>query len=98
MSEGSTSGVNWIRPYCKPSARLKASAVVVFPVPGTSSSSTWPRESTVIMIFSSTSSLPAMTFFTSFRIFSTLVFICFSPLTILYNSCRWKRRSCRWRW
>ena len=29
MSEGNTSGVNWMRPYCRPSARLKASAVRV---------------------------------------------------------------------
>ena len=79
MSEGSTSGVNWMRPYCRPSARLKASAVVVLPVPGTSSSSTCPRESTAIRIFSRVASLPTMTLPTSCNIFSMCAFILFSP-------------------
>ncbi len=42
MSEGSVSGVNWIRLFCKPNALEKAMASVVLPTPGQSSKRTWP--------------------------------------------------------
>ena len=42
MSAGIVSGVNWMRRYSKPSAREKASASVVLPTPGASSSKTLP--------------------------------------------------------
>ena len=42
MSEGSVSGVNWIRLFCKPNVLEKAMASVVLPTPGQSSKRTWP--------------------------------------------------------
>ena len=66
MSEGSTSGVNCILLYSIPSTCEKASAIVVFPTPGISSSSMWPPAKIVIRAFASTWSLPTTAFFSSF--------------------------------
>ena len=40
MSDGSTSGVNWIRPNSQPMVAASARAMRVLPTPGTSSIST----------------------------------------------------------
>ena len=42
MSDGRVSGVNWMRRVERPSTRENATARVVLPTPGQSSSSTWP--------------------------------------------------------
>ena len=42
MSEGNRSGVNWMRLNFASTDRARALASVVLPVPGKSSSSTWP--------------------------------------------------------
>ena len=44
MSEGSTSGVNWMRLKVQPRDDARAEASVVLPRPGMSSMSTWPEQ------------------------------------------------------
>ena len=69
MSEGSRSGVNWMRrnpamsSSCNSSTMHSASAlaIVVFPEPGKSSSRTCPSASRATMIRSMTSSRPFTT-------------------------------------
>ena len=65
-SDGTTSGVNWIRLNSIPIRRLRASAVVVFPTPGTSSRRMWPLASTAMMILSVTAFFPLMIVSSSF--------------------------------
>ena len=48
-SEGSRSGVNWMRAKSRPSARANDRAISVLPRPGRSSSSTWPPARMPIM-------------------------------------------------
>ena len=64
MSDGSTSGVNWMRRKEQPSEDANADTIVVLPSPGISSIKTWPEHSRAISSRSTTSSLPTMTFFT----------------------------------
>ena len=66
MSLGVMSGVNWMRLNEQSSDFASAEASVVLPTPGTSSMSTWPRQSTAIIISSTAFSLPTMTFPTLF--------------------------------
>ena len=60
-SEGSRSGVNWMR--ANEPSRLRASALasIVLPMPGTSSISTCPSTSSVTSSSSVASALPTMT-------------------------------------
>ena len=60
-SEGSRSGVNWMRWNSHPSARARDFASMVFPMPGTSSRRRWPSHSKATSASSMTSSLPTMT-------------------------------------
>ena len=68
MSEGTTSGVNWTRLNRRSMALLKASARVVFPTPGMSSSRMWPPATITASTLRIMSSLPRMAFPTSLQI------------------------------
>ena len=61
MSEGITSGVNWMRLKLQPMEREIALASVVLPMPGTSSISKCPSESSATSTRSITSLWPTMT-------------------------------------
>src|SRR5215216_3011402 len=61
MSEGITSGVNWMRRKLQPIERAMAFARVVLPMPGTSSRRMWPSEKRATRTRSMTSSLPTIT-------------------------------------
>ena len=63
-SDGSRSGVNWIRRNEHPSDRAMAFARTVFPVPGTSSTRMWPRQTRATSASSTSWCLPKMTFST----------------------------------
>ena len=68
-SEGSRSGVNWMREVVPSSVLASAFASTVLPVPGTSSSSTWPSETSAVSTSLMTCRLPTIalsTFATSF--------------------------------
>ncbi len=60
-SEGSRSGVNWMRRHCPRTAAAIARARVVLPTPGTSSSSTWPWANIAVSASRTTSGLPSTT-------------------------------------
>src|SRR5260221_737269 len=60
-SEGSRSGVNWMRRKLQPSDRASAFASTVLPVPGTSSTRMCPRHSSATMASSTSWCLPKMT-------------------------------------
>src|SRR5688572_17354337 len=60
-SEGSRSGVNWMRLKEQPSDRAMAFASTVFPVPGTSSTRMWPRQMRATSASSTSWCLPKMT-------------------------------------
>ncbi len=62
MSDGSRSGVHCSRFMPMSSERARARASIVLPVPGTSSSSTWPRQSSATTASSITGRLPMITF------------------------------------
>src|SRR5664279_1305725 len=57
-SLGSTSGVSWMRANEQSSERARARASVVFPTPGTSSTSTWPSASSATTVRSTASASP----------------------------------------
>src|SRR5690606_14232509 len=59
-------GVNWTRLKLRFKAWLKLLTMVVLAMPGTPMSSTWPRQSKAMRIFSRISSWPTMTLPTSF--------------------------------
>ena len=61
-SEGSRSGVNCMREKAQSSDLASDLAMTVLPVPGTSSSSTWPRAIIAHSISSTVSLFPTMTF------------------------------------
>ena len=61
-SEGSRSGVNWMRRTEQSIERASALASIVLPTPGTSSMSRWPSESITTIASLATSGLPSMTF------------------------------------
>jgi len=63
-SEGSRSGVHCRRLQSRATDLARARASMVLPVPGTSSSSRWPRQSRVTTASSITGRLPMMTFST----------------------------------
>ena len=60
-SAGSKSGVNWIRAKSAPIAAASAFESVVLPVPGTSSTSTWPSANSAITKSSTVSDFPSST-------------------------------------
>ena len=60
-SEGSRSGVNWMRWKVQAVERASARASMVLPTPGTSSSSRWPRQSRVTSASRASWDLPMMT-------------------------------------
>src|SRR3990170_131602 len=60
-SEGSRSGVNWMRRKLQPKLRAMALAKTVLPVPGTSSMSRWPWQSSATRARRTASCLPTMT-------------------------------------
>src|SRR3990172_3242851 len=60
-SEGSRSGVNWMRRKLQPKLRAMALARTVLPVPGTSSMSRWPWQSSATRARRTASCLPTMT-------------------------------------
>src|SRR5918994_1016969 len=57
-SDGSRSGVNWMREFVPSSVFASAFASTVLPVPGTSSSSTWPSLRSAMTTSLMTSRLP----------------------------------------
>ena len=61
ISAGSRSGVNCTRLKPPSTERARALARVVLPVPGTSSSSTWPPASSAVSVSSISRSLPTIT-------------------------------------
>ena len=67
MSEGNRSGVNCTRVQRTPRLRARAFAVMVLPVPGTSSSSTWPPAIRAVRSRSRVSPVGMMTFSTFSR-------------------------------
>ncbi len=67
-SEGSRSGVNWMRLKLQPIERAMRLASIVLPTPGTSSSSTWPSQSRATSSSSTTSRLPTITRSTFWKI------------------------------
>ena len=73
-SEGSRSGVNWMRPKAPSTLLAKERASTVLPMPGTSSMSTWPPATRAVRSKLVTRSSPTSTFwmfaFTADRIFS----------------------------
>ena len=64
-SDGSMSGVNWMRRKSSPSARDRADASSVFATPGTPSSSTCPPSETAASAVAVICSWPTTTFSTS---------------------------------
>ena len=60
-SEGSRSGVNWIRRTEQSMERASALLSIVLPTPGTSSMSRWPSASSTTSASLATSGLPSMT-------------------------------------
>ncbi len=61
MSDGTMSGVHWTRRKSRSSERARARASVVFPTPGTSSSSTWPSTRSAAKSCSTGSFVPTTT-------------------------------------
>ena len=61
-SEGSRSGVNWIRRTEQSMLRARALLSIVLPTPGTSSMRRWPSASSTTRVDGTTSALPSMTF------------------------------------
>ncbi len=61
MSDGSRSGVNWMRRNSPPSERASARASVVLPTPGTSSSRRCPSQSSATSARSITGRFPMIT-------------------------------------
>ena len=61
MSDGSRSGVNWMRRTEQLTDRARAFASTVLPTPGTSSMSRWPSARRTTSAVSATSALPSMT-------------------------------------
>ena len=57
MSEGSRSGVNWMRRTVQSIDRASALASIVLPTPGTSSMSRWPSASSTVSASRTTSPL-----------------------------------------
>jgi len=65
MSDGTRSGVNWMRAKSPPTTVANVRTASVFAVPGTPSSSTWPLASSPTMSCSTMCSCPTMTRWTS---------------------------------
>jgi hypothetical protein len=83
MSEGSRSGVNWMRSNWRPRELASAFAMVVFATPGTPSRRTWPPAMRQASMSLSSSVLPTMTLETSARILSERSFTCAAWLIIV---------------
>ena len=62
MSDGKRSGVNWMRLYWQLTDAASDLISTVFPVPGTSSSRTWPPQSKETSSISTVSDFPTITF------------------------------------
>ena len=60
-SEGSRSGVNWMRRNEQPMLRLSALASIVLPTPGTSSIRMWPSHSSATSAIRTSTCLPTIT-------------------------------------
>ncbi len=71
MSEGSRSGVNWMRRTEQSMERASALASIVLPTPGTSSMSRCPSASSTVSESRTTSGLPSITSSTEPRTRST---------------------------
>lgn len=85
-SDGSRSGVNWMRLNPLPMVFANALSSIVFPVPGTSSNSTWPEQRKLVKISRMAFSFPTITreqLSTTRSVFSLnrLQSICFSLLS-----------------
>src|SRR5450759_1246887 len=80
-SEGSRSGVNWIRRKLQPRLLATALASIVLPVPGTSSIKRWPRDSNATRVSLTSWRLPMITrstFAATLSPVSLMVVICLS--------------------
>src|SRR5215831_6711974 len=84
MSDGSRSGVHWMRRNVPPTEVARARASIVFPVPGRSCSKMWPPATSPARVRRTTLSLPTMT---RWMFFSTL-----SRSSAARRGCR--ERSC----
>jgi hypothetical protein len=67
MSDGSRSGVNWMRRTEQSIDRASALESIVLPTPGTSSISRCPSASSTVSAIRTTSGLPSITFSTDRR-------------------------------
>ncbi len=72
MSDGSRSGVNWMRRTEQSTERASALASIVLPTPGTSSISRCPSASSTVSASRTTSGLPSITCSTAPRIRSVV--------------------------
>src|SRR3954453_11173570 len=88
-SDGSRSGVNWMRRNVQPRLRAIALARTVLPVPGTSSMRRWPRHRSATSERRTSWCLPTMTRSTLAR---TLSPTCWMLLIGLPSSCGLDRR------
>src|SRR5690606_15838090 len=98
-SEGSRSGVNWIRELVVCTAAARARASWVFPVPGTSSRSTCPPLSLVVTTSRTTFALPTTATPTAETIFSKVsanqaacsgvIVVCCSVMVMRLLRVRW---------
>jgi hypothetical protein len=77
ISEGSISGVNWILLKDRPTDFAMELAMVVFPIPGTSSIRICPEEARAMTISLDGPSLPIMTRDMFFTIFLMMEFFSF---------------------
>ncbi len=78
-SDGSRSGVNWMRRTVQSTERASALASMVLPTPGTSSSSRWPSASSTVSAIRTASGLPSITLSTDARTRSTTAVSSASP-------------------
>ena len=87
MSEGKISGVNWIRLKESPRDLAIAYAIVVLPIPGTSSIKTCPDEASAITISFDGISLPTIILDIFPTIFFITLFLCsfIKHLVISFN-------------
>ena len=80
MSDGSRSGVNWMRANVPPTTSASVSAASVLASPGTDSSRQWPRASRPTSIRSSRRFWPTMTLRSSKNTRSTVSAVCTSSI------------------
>ena len=99
MSDGMRSGVNWMRPKRAFSAPASTRTSSVFAVPGTPSSSAWPRARNATSAWSITSSWPTTRALTTARTLAMSSATCWDVITTSVSSRygRWQRRRARTR-